>query len=160
MNWIYDRTQDDVFHAAELNRKYVLGTITDEEKVEWLSDLKGALNASDMNRIEGNIAQLASDIAKEVAAFDASAVATKQWSVADLPRVSDFARIKDNVECVRGAWYVMPDTPDTPDTPYNYYQKTNDIERILHDLYITYMATVKSYDYCGEFYAGEEVAYI
>lgn len=160
MKWIFDRTQEDVVHVIDLNRKYMLGTITDEEKVEWESDLKGTLNASDLNRIESNIAELAEDIGKEVLPFKYKSLVTKQWSGTDIPRVADFARIVSNVQAIRDAWYTTDITPDTPKPPLNYFEKINDIERILHDLYDTYIATIKSYDYCGEFYAGEEIAYI
>lgn len=160
MEWIYDRTQEDVDRAIYLNQKYISGTITDEEKAEWQSDLKGALNASDLNRIEGNIAELANAIAKEVLSFKVESIVTKQWSGAGLPRVSDFLRIRTNVQALRDAWYTTGTTPDTPDPPLNYFEKINDIERILHDLYTTYVNTIRSYDYCGEFYAGEEVGYI
>lgn len=160
MEWIFDRTQNDVNHVIDLNQKYISGTITDDEKAEWASDLKGALNASDLNRIEGNIAELASDISKEVLSFNAKSIVTKQWSGTGLPRVSDFLRIRTNVQALRDAWYTTGTTPDTPDPPLNYFEKINDIERILHDLYTTYVNTIRSYDYCGEFYAGEEVGYI
>lgn len=160
MDWIFDRTQSDVNHVIDLNQKYISGTITDDEKAEWESDLKGALNASDLNRIEGNIAELANDIGKEVLSFKASKIVTKQWSGTGLPRVSDFLRIKNNVQAIRNAWYTTRETPDTPEPPLNYFEKINDIERILHDLYETYLATISHYDYCGEFYAGEEVGYI
>lgn len=160
MEWIFDRTQEDVDRAIYLNQKYMSGTITDEEKAEWQSDSKGTLNASDLNRIEGNIAELANDIAKEVLSFDLKSIVAKQWSGTDLPRVSDFLRIRNNVQAIRDAWYTTGSTPDTPEPPLNYFEKINDIERILHDLYETYLATISHYDYCGEFYAGEEVAYI
>lgn len=160
MEWIFDRTQEDVDRAIYLNQKYMSGTITDEEKAEWQSDLKGALNASDLNRIEGNIAELANDIAKEVLSFDLKSIVTKQWSGTGLPRVSDFLRIKNNVQALRDAWYTTGATPDTPEPPLNYFEKINDIERILHDLHETYLATISHYDYCGEFYAGEGAGYI
>lgn len=47
---IYDRTIADVNHVLTLIHKGYDG-MTDAEKIEWNSDLKGALNASDLNRV-------------------------------------------------------------------------------------------------------------
>lgn len=52
-NLIFDRTQADVDRAAYLSRLWVDGTFTGTtaELAEWASDLKGAYNASDLNRV-------------------------------------------------------------------------------------------------------------
>ncbi len=47
---IYDRTIADVNHVLTLIQKGYDG-MTEAEKIEWNSDLKGALNASDLNRV-------------------------------------------------------------------------------------------------------------
>lgn len=47
---IYDRTIADVNHVLTLIKKGYDG-MTEAEKIEWNSDLKGALNASDLNRV-------------------------------------------------------------------------------------------------------------
>ena len=53
--FVYDRTQEDVFRAIELNGgKYINRTITPEEKEEWMAGIKGALNLLDLQRIEWN----------------------------------------------------------------------------------------------------------
>lgn len=149
MEFVYDRTRSDVDRVIELNRKYLSRTITEEEKEEWKGNLKGALNASDLNRVEENTLNIAS--------FLGVLVTTKSWLPNDISRVSDYQRIRDNVEFVRNAWYDLPDTPVTPQNPLNTYQKWNDIERILHDINYTYQKTIENYNYCGEIYAGEGI---
>lgn len=149
MEFIYDRTQSDVDRVIELNRKYIGRTITNEEKEEWSGSLKGAINVSDLNRIEGNI--------YAISEFLNASVASKTWTLNEIPRVSDYQRIRGNVESLRNAWFVLPDTPPTPQQPLNTYQKWNDIEHILHDLNYTYQKTVENYNYCGEIYAGEGI---
>lgn len=145
---VYDRTQADVDRVLELNQKYLARTITDEEKVEWAGGLKGALNISDLNRIEENTALLASLLAVTAQ--------TKTWNYNDIPRASDYLRIRNNVQSVRDAWAALSDTPDTPTQPLVTYQKWNDIERILHDVNYVYERTMNSYYYCDtEIYAGE-----
>lgn len=47
---IYDRTIADVNHVLTLIQKGYDG-MTEAERIEWNSDLKGALNASDLNRV-------------------------------------------------------------------------------------------------------------
>ena len=54
LTFVYDRTQADVNRAKEL---YRIGwkDLTDAQKAEWLSGLKGCLNTADLSRIENNI---------------------------------------------------------------------------------------------------------
>lgn len=148
MEFIYDRTQKDVDRIKELNEKYINGTITVEERQEWFEDSKGTPNASDLNRIEGNI-QTLSDM------FGIS-IETKQWGKNDKPRVSDYDRILGNLDAIKNAWQVS-DSPETPDRPLNTYGKWNDIEKILFDIYYTYMQYIGRFYYCGEIYAGEGI---
>lgn len=149
MEFVFNRTQTDVERVIELNKKYLERTITEEEKKEWSGNLKGALNASDLNRVEENVST--------IAGFLDVPIETKKWVPNTIPRVSDYQRIRDNVESIRNAWYDLPDTPVTPQNPLNTYQKWNDIERILHDINYTYQKTIENYNYCGEIYAGEEI---
>lgn len=149
MEFIYDRTREDVDRVIELNKKYLDRTITNEEKEEWSENLKGAINVSDLNRIENNISS--------IAGFLGVSVISKMWALNEIPKVSDYQRIRVNVESLRNSWYVLPDTPSAPNSPLNTYQKWNDIEHILHDLNCTYQKTVENYNYCGEIYAGEGI---
>lgn len=56
---IYDRTQADVTYAAELNRKLNSGeALTTQELADWNAGLKGAYNASDMNRVDAAVREL------------------------------------------------------------------------------------------------------
>lgn len=149
MEFIYDRTQADADRAAELNDKYIKGTITESELQEWNEDSKGALNASDLNRIEGNMLALAG--------IFGLTVTTKQWGSNDKPRSSDYIRILNNLSAIRNAWYTLSTTPDNPVKPLTHFEKWNDIERILHDIDYTYTRTINNYYYCGEIYAGEGI---
>ena len=150
MEWVYDRTQADVERVKALNDKYAAGTISEEEKREWAAGMKGALNAADLNRIESNI--------REIAEALAVSVTVKMWGADQIPRASDFKRIRDNVQRIREAWSALKDTPATPDPPLTTYQKWNAIERILHDVKYVYDRVMGSSYYCGdEIYAGEGI---
>lgn len=154
MEFIYNRTQEDVNRVIELNRKYVDGSITEDEKAEWGSDMKGALNLSDITRIEDNIKALAEFFEVSITPDPYPDKTTRS-----IPRVNrDYKRILDNLQVLRNSWFALSATPATPTQPLNTYQKWNDIERILHDLNYTYEGYINSFNYCGaEIYAGEGI---
>ena len=127
MEFVYDRSAQDVLQRTK----------------------KGVLNAEDINRIENNTGDIADKIAVPVT--------VKSWSVGGLPRVSDYKRIRDNVERIRQGYGIRSDTPATPEQPLNTYQKWNDIERILFDVNDLYDRTENARAYCGEIFAGEGV---
>ena len=54
-NAVFDRTQADVDRINELLSKVRFSDLTLEEKAELLTDSKGALNTSDLERIKNNI---------------------------------------------------------------------------------------------------------
>lgn len=154
LQFVYDRTQADVDRVKELNEKYLKGTISDEEIEEWNTGingklgLKGAFNLSDIKRNENNC--------KIIGELVAATVNVKEWEYGDIPRVSDYARICENVQKIRSAFIVHADTLEVPEQPINTYQKWNDIEQILHDVYYIYVRLKNSYQYCGDgMYAGE-----
>ena len=62
MNLIYDRTAEDVERALALAKKAEAGTLTDAEKAEWLAGMKGSYNATDLNRVEAAVKQLAAEL--------------------------------------------------------------------------------------------------
>lgn len=127
MEFVYDRSAQDVLQMTK----------------------KGVLNADDINRIENNTGDIADKIAVPVT--------VKSWPVGGLPRVSDYKRIRDNVERIRQGYGIRSDTPATPEQPLNTYQKWNDIERILFDVNDLYDRTENARAYCGEIFAGEGV---
>lgn len=114
---------------------------------------KGFINASDMERVETTTELIAGYIAVPV-------TVKKNWKTGDLPRVSDFKRIRDNVEKIRSGYVIRADTPETPVQPLNTWQKWNDLEQILYDIFWIYFNNLNNKDYCGEISAGEEIGVI
>lgn len=154
--FVYDRTQADVNRVKELNEKYLKGTISEEERREWSAGingklgLKGAFNLSDIRRNENNC--------RIIGGLVAATVDTKEWSYGDIPRAGDYERIRGNVRRIRESFLTYSDTPEVPEQPLNTYQKWNDIEQILHDVYYIYVRLKNSYYYCDtEMYAGEGI---
>ena len=138
--FVHDRTQEDVLRVARLNDKYLNLEITKEERDEWLAGIKGALNASDLQRIEWNT-RLIGEL--ELLRLTLS---VREWERPDIPRVSDFTRLLDNVRQIRESGMTLPDTPQVPEHPLNTYQKWNDIEKILHDAVLVHERTLKNLD--------------
>lgn len=150
--FVYDRTQKDTLRAIELNGKMLDRTITQEEKEEWMAGIKGALSLLDLQRIEWNT-RLIGDF--ELIKLS---VSVKEWKRGDIPKVSDFVRILDNIQKIRGSWAIMSDTPRTPKQPMTVYHKWNDVEKIMHDITYTYARTYESRYYTGsDIYTGEGI---
>lgn len=114
---------------------------------------KGYINASDLNRVERNTGIIAEYIGIEVSVKD-------DWEIGDLPRKSDFCRIRENVQRIRDNYMIYTSTPEVPEQPLNDYKKWNAIERILHDVYVIYFGNISNVDYCGEIATGEEIGVI
>lgn len=129
--FVYDRTQEDVDNKR----------------------LKACLNAKDLERTESNTELIADYIGVPVRI-------RKDWKAGDIPRNSDYLRIRDNVEKIRSGYAIRADTPETPAQPLNTYQKWNDIEHILHDVFWIYINNKNNTEYCSELAAGEEIGVI
>lgn len=144
--FVYDRTQEDVDRVKQL-ADIGWSAMTAEEQTEWAAGMKGALNRSDLVRIENDcsiIAQL----------LNLSMVTYKD-NIPDFPNVEYFQHLLQNVTAIRAAGTISKDTPQVPEMPINHWYKLNCIERILHDVYVN--ISVGSYKYAGEFYAGETI---
>lgn len=140
--FVYDRTQEDVDRVLELKR---IGwdNLSAEERAEWLGGrMKGALNLSDLKRIENDCYVIAQLLNIEIT--------TRKDDLPRYPNASYFTSMLANVETIRSVGYRYVETPSVPAQPINSYQKLNDIERILHDVYEVFTA---NYVY----YAGEEI---
>lgn len=149
MIFIYDRNILDITVAKDITIKIQttgFSSLTDAEKQQWQSGLKGTLNHTDLNRIEGNSRDIAHMVGVSIEETKTS------WSMTDIPTQNDFRRILDNVRKIRASNYVHPDTPVTPELPLNRYEKINDIERILFDVYDMYTRNMSAIYYINELY--------
>lgn len=140
---VTDRTQSDVKHVIELMKKE-WKDFSIEEKEEWNSGMKGAMNLSDLNRIQSNTRLLSDVLELNLIVEDVPVV----------PNVIFFKSVVKNTETIRNAYMIHSATPPTPAMPINSFRKVNDIEKILEDVYEILLNNF-SY-YCGtEIYAGE-----
>lgn len=149
---ILDRTQEDVDRIKELRAKFLAPEITEEEYTEYLKQMKGALNYSDLERIEYNLDLVANMFSAEVDGFD---VVLEDMSRDYIPRIPYFQVLLRNVKKLRDTLYILSTTPQVPALPLSWYYNWNDIEQIIYDVYWMKRRFERSFYYCGEeLYAG------
>ena len=141
---VTDRSENDVKRVFEFLQKG-WQSLSESEKNEWNNGLKGSLNTSDLERVQNNI-QLLSDVLE---------LGLNVSLVPEVPTSSFYDEIWQHTEQIRGAYMIHNTTPEVPERPLNTFEKWNDIEQILSDVYGILLNNFNYY--CGnEIYAGEE----
>lgn len=154
MQLITDRVQADVDRVAVLAARVSAGTATEAEKTEWASDLKGAYNASDLNRVGAAVAYVAGRL--NGYGYYVSVSPKQDWTANDIPTAGQMATYIQDVATLRGAIAVMASTPPTPDSASGLtWREANDIERILFDVDELLTRMAAAWFYSGELYAAE-----
>lgn len=162
LNLITDRTQADVARVSYLNGLFfydaksdvLVWTGTDDELTEWKSGLKGAYNASDLNRVGAAVEYLAGRLAEVGYLVEVSP--KKDWMDTDIPYESDMADYLAQVATLRGVLPLLTTTPELPeDMDRLTYTEANDIEQILVDLDFLLTNMSQAWFYSGDLYAGE-----
>lgn len=154
LNLITNRTQADVDRVAALTARVSAGTATAAELAEWQSDLKGAYNASDLNRVVAAVAYVAGLL--NGYGYAVTVNPKHDWTGSDIPTAGQMAVYLRDVAALRGAIAVMASTPPTPDSANNLtWQEANDIEKILVDVDELLTRMAAAWFYSGELYAGE-----
>ena len=138
---VTDRTAEDVVYAKKLCN---LGweAMTAEQQEEFLAGLKGCMNRVDFERIENNI-----QILLDVFEIDSESYVEM---VPEFLTEAYFEKLQYNIGVIREVFFIHEDTPVVPELPYNTWQKYNDIEKILADVYEVVSAQF-------HYYAGEEI---
>ena len=153
LNLITDRTQADVDRVRQLAQKG-LGNMTADEKTEWLNGLKGAYNASDLNRVGAAVAYVAGRLTGY--GYAVSVDPRQDWQMADIPTPESMTAYLADVAALRAALTVAADTPEVPeDMERLTWQEANDIEQILVDVDELLTRMAAAWFYSGDLYAGE-----
>ena len=155
---IFDRTEEDVLKVItydNIGYKY----LTQDQKEEWDNGLKGALNYTDVNRIEGNIQYLFN-----IYGIVGMTIKTN-WNYTDIVTDSEFQRILYNIYLLKKHFKIYETTPAIPPPPINTYQKVNEIEKILYDMYFIYENGSLAFarndpEYKAELYANDDITVI
>ena len=123
---VTDRTQADVKALAAKG----FAAMTAAERAEWLAGMKGAYNASDMNRVGTALNYLAARLAP-VCGMSIAWSAKTDWAVTDIITASQAEAYRKQVQSIRDALAYPEGTPDAPGLDRLTYTGANDIERIL-----------------------------
>ena len=114
----------------------------------------GVLNASDLNRIDGNMQELAKNLGITIAP-------AKNWTNSSIPVVSDYERIINSTKAVRSALKVPEPMPEVPTMPLNSFDKYNAIEKIQLMLYTQYRVLQDAKIFAGDgYYSGDKIGVI
>lgn len=153
LNLITDRTQADVDRVRQLAQKG-FGNMTADEKTEWLNGLKGAYNASDLNRVGAAVAYVAGRLTGY--GYAVSVSPRQDWQVADIPTQESMTAYLADVAALRAVLTVAAGTPEVPeDMERLTWQEANNIEQILVDVDELLTRMAAAWFYSGELYAGE-----
>ena len=126
---VTDRTQADVERARELAAKG-FAAMTADERAEWLAGMKGAYNASDLNRVGTALNYLAGRLAS-ICGKSITWTAKTDWAVTDIITASQAETYRRQIQDIRDALAYPAETPDAPQLARLTYIGANDIERIL-----------------------------
>ena len=150
---ITDRTKSDVERARRLT-SIGISEMSADDAAEWYSGLRGAYNASDMNRVGEAVRYLADLLTGYGYAVDVTA--SQDWTIADAPSESELARYLADVSAVRSALTMQDNTPLLPDSMVGMtWIGANNIERVLAAVEDSIRRMEQSWFYFGEVYCGE-----
>ena len=151
LSLITDRTSTDTSRRAALRAKIKDRTATSAEWSEWLSPLKGAYNAADLNRV-GQAIQYLADLLNSYG-YSATISPKTDWAISDIPRAADVTQYIADLNTLKNAFYGTTELPDSMNNLT--VTAANNIEKLLLEIedYITNMAA--AFVYSGEVYSGE-----
>lgn len=150
---VTDRTEADASRYSELRDKG-WAAMTTAERAEWVAGMKGAYNASDLNRVASAMSYLSQRFAS--AGYSVPVSSPTDWANGDIPRKDDLDTYLDDLRRIRAALAVMDTTPSAPGSmDYLTWAKANDIEKILVDVDDALGRLLLSPVYSGEIYSGE-----
>lgn len=137
---ITDRTILDIDKLQEYD-EIGYKNLTTEQKNEWLSGMKGALNSSDLNRIESNQQYILNILSNQyILTFKTN------WLMTDFVEDSDENRILMNLKTLMQP-FNFDEEPQVPEKPLNYFEKINQIENIILQMYDKYYSKIKYYEF-------------
>lgn len=151
---ITDRTQADVSRAAYLREVVNSGTATADELTEWGTDLKGAYNASDWNRV-GEACAYLYQIFRETFATDVPGYVALRtdWGIFDIPTATEMGTYLGTVAALKGVWNTAQEIPSS--MSHLTTDDANNIEKLLIEIDTLQKNAVRSFVFSGMVYSGQ-----
>ena len=157
MNLITDRTAADVALWQSLRNK-AWRLMTDGEREQWLSSLKGCYNYTDLNRVESAVKYVSELLQK--AGYRFYPETKTDWTMNDSPTQDDMSRYLGNIADLRNVIAVRFTTPEAPTVEEKLdYQGANDIETIVGDVTALTENMYESWSYSADGFSGDIVTY-
>lgn len=152
---ITDRAAADVSRWRELRDKG-WQNMTEAERNEWLSPMKGAYNAADLNRVGAALNYVRDRLAEYGYLYENAFTARVDWREEEIPTQADLTKYLSYVSVIRAAFARLPTTPLVPTNAARLsYRAANDIEQILIDVDMLLTNMVSAWYFSGELYCGE-----
>ena len=152
---VTDRTAADLARWLDLRNKGY-ANMTEAERAEWDSGMKGAYNIGDLNRVGAALNYLRDRLTEASYLTQSAFIAKTDWAVSDIPTASDLFNYLRYVSVIREAIAQFATTPATPtNTGGLDYQEANNIEKILVDVDQLITNMQAHCYYCGELFCGE-----
>lgn len=145
---IFDRTNEDVTFAKKQIQEWIDAKLSGATVTTY--ELKGCLNLTDINRIEGNI-QYLSDRLNEL--YYHSGTSCKVWERSGLPTERDIRRILNNLKLIIAAYYQQDGVAEVPED-MSTFSDINAIEENLYAIKQLLDAMVASFQKSGMFQSG------
>jgi len=152
LRWIVpvvDRTLRDVQDA--LAQIEAWRTQVANGQTPTVTELKGCLNATDLNRIEANTKYISKFLRGY--GFQANVTTKVDWTDESLPNATDVKRIIDNIKEIRNKYYEPAGMPSLPQTMVS-FSDINAIERSLMLFREMLLGMVGAFRRSGTFVAG------
>lgn len=152
LSLITDRTQADVDRVRRLTAQG-WELMSASERSEWLLGMKGAYNATDLNRVGNAVNYIANRLSQY--GVNVTVNAKVDWTMQDIPTIAQMDTYLDNVAVLRDALNASALTPPLPDDMQGLtYIEANNIEQILLDINALITNMVSAWIYCGMMYCG------
>lgn len=134
---IYDRTAEDAAYA--------------EQHQSSENFLKGAYNYTDLNRVEEWCEYLETELGNR--GYVVSITTKTDWTDDDFPTELELERIRSNIYTLKAAFYSYTNVPNSMAALT--WEKANDIEKVLDEMYHLMWGMEEYYVYSGVSNAGQ-----
>lgn len=129
---ITDRTDADVSRRAYLKERVENETATGEEIAEWLTDLKGAYNYSDWNRVGEACAYLYNQFVNFDYSVPGYTALPTNYTRTSIPDSAAWATYLSTINALKSVWGMAQEIPSTMEKLD--VDGANNIEKLLADI--------------------------
>lgn len=151
---VTDRTSANVARVKELRTKIVLNGwafLSAAEQTEWNTNMKGAYNFSDLNRVGLAVAELTGRLLDY--GYAVMTLPKTNWDDGDLITDAQITRYIQDLNTIKNQFYGQTALPTTIKGLSS--DNANNIEKLLLEIESNLDRMVASYRYVGELICGE-----